>query len=127
MEIYVGIGFRDVVTSDELKNAVLSHLKELSINSEFLRGLCTVDFRVNEQLQKAAKELQVAIYPFIPTEINSLMDPLSKSAATAFLGLRGVAEPSAILMAKKRGGPFEIVSRKPFGKKIVLSVVKCYP
>ncbi len=126
MEVYIGIGFHDKVNSMEIEAAIISCLKELAIDLKFLKGLCTADFKVNEELKKASKSLNIPIFSFRPEEINSVNDSLSKSAAREFLKIKGVAEPCAILAAKKNSQKFELIYKKVFTPDITLSVVKCY-
>jgi len=127
MEIYVGIGFHEGVNSAEIEDAIFSYLRELAIEPECLRGLCTADFKVNEELKKVSNHLGVPIFSFNHDEINSTNYSLSKSAAHDVLKIKGVAEPCAILAAKKNKRRFELVSKKVITRDITLSVVKCYP
>jgi cobalamin biosynthesis protein CbiG len=130
MEVYIGIGFHDKVNSSEIEAAVTLCLREFKIEPKFLKGLCTVDFKVNEELKKAAENLKVPIFTFSSEEINEVSDEvsemLSKSAAFEVLKLKGVAEPSAILAAKKNKRRFELIAKKVYTSNITLSVVKCY-
>lgn len=126
MEIYIGIGFHEGVTSVEMEDAISSYLMELAIELEYLRGLCTADFKVNKELKKVSNNFGVPLFSFSHDEINSTTDLLSKSAAEGVLNVKGIAEPCAILAARKNKRKFELVSKKAVTRNITLSVVKCY-
>ncbi|MEM2925409.1 MAG: cobalamin biosynthesis protein [Methanocellales archaeon] len=130
MEFYIGIGFHYRVNSNQIEAAINSCLKELNIDPSFLKGLCTVDFKVNEELKKASSNLKIPIFSFSSEEINSLDYSLSKSAALEVLKIKGVAEPCAILAAKlaakEKKLKFKLITRRVYKQNITLAVVKCY-
>lgn len=127
MEIYIGIGFHEGVNSAEIESAIFSYLRELAIEPKCIRGLCTVDFKVNEELRKVSKNLGIPIFSFHVDEINSINGLLSKSAAKDILKIKGIAEPCAILAARKNKWRFESIGKKAIDRNMTLSVVKCYP
>lgn len=126
LEIYIGIGFHDRVNSTQIEAAINACLREFQIDPRFLKGICTVDFKVNEELKKASSNLRIPIFSFSSEEINSLNHSISKSAAFEVLRVKGVAEPCAILAARRNKRKFELIAKKAFTSDITLSVVKCY-
>ena len=66
-------------------------------------------------LREFAKKYSFSIEFFKKDEINSINIDLSKSQATKFFGLKGVAEPSAILLSKHK----ELIIKKEVYNKTV--------
>ena len=124
--VYIGIGFHLGVEAAEIEKAICRFLEELGIELREVKGLCTVDFRKTEQLEKVSSLLKKPLFSFSPDEINSVVDVQSKSAAMDAFNIKGVAEPCAILGANRNKGKFKFVKRKSFDRKITLAVVSCY-
>ena len=121
-EIYIGIGFHRDVEAMEIERAICRFLEELGIGVREVKGLCTVDFRKNEELQEVSAKFGIPLFFFSREEINSV-DVQSKSAAMEALNIKGVAEPCAILGAKRNGREFKFARRKSFDREITLAVV----
>lgn len=121
-EVYLGIGFHRNVGTVEIESAICRFLKELGMELEAVKGLCTADFRKNEEIQEVSAKFGIPLFLFSRDEINSV-DVQSKSAAMKVLNIKGVAEPCAILGAKRNKGGFKFVKRKSFDRKITLAVV----
>jgi cobalamin biosynthesis protein CbiG len=79
--VYIGIGFHLGVEAAEIEKAIYTFLDELGIELREVKGLCTVDFRKTEQLEKVSSLLKKPLFSFSPDEINSVVDVQSKSAA----------------------------------------------
>ncbi len=121
-EAYIGIGFHRGVEAVELERVIRMFLEEEEIELTEVKGLCTTDFRNTEELQAVSAKLGIPLFFFSRDEINSV-DVQSKSAATEALNLKGVAEPCAILGAKRNNSGYKTVKRKSFDRKITLAVV----
>ncbi len=121
-EAYIGIGFHRGVEAVELERVIRMFLEEEGIELTEVKGLCTTDFRNTEELQAVSAKLGIPLFFFSRDEINSV-DVQSKSAATEALNLKGVAEPCAILGAKRNNSGYKTVKRKSFDRKITLAVV----
>jgi cobalamin biosynthesis protein CbiG len=121
--VYIGIGFHLGVEATEIEKAIYTFLDELGIEQREVKGLCTVDFRKTEQLEKVSSLLKKPLFSFSPDEINSVVDVQSKSAAMDAFNIKGVAEPCAILGAKRNNSGYKTVKRKSFDRKITLAVV----
>lgn len=121
-EVYIGIGFHRDVEAMEIERAICRFLEELGIGLREVKGLCTVDFRRNEELQDVSAKFGIPLLCFSREEINSV-DVQSRSAAMEALNIKGVAEPCAILGARRNGRVFKFVRRKSFDRKITLTVV----
>jgi len=124
-EVYIGIGFHRGVEADEMESAIRRFLEELEIEPKEVKGLCTVDFRKNEELQEVSAKFGIPLFCFSRNEINGV-NVQSKSAAMDALNIKGVAEPCAILGASRNKVQFKFVKRKSFDGKITLAVVSCY-
>lgn len=120
--VYIGIGFHRDVEAMEIERAIRRFLEELGIELQEVKGLCTVDFRKNEELQELSSKFGIPLFFFSREEINSV-DVHSRSAAMEALKIKGIAEPCAILGAKRNERDFEFVRRKSFDRKITLAVV----
>ncbi|HJH27268.1 MAG TPA: hypothetical protein C5S37_11015, partial [Methanophagales archaeon] len=105
--VYIGIGFHLGVEAAEIEKAIYRFLEELGIELREVKGLCTVDFRKTEQLEKVSSLLKKPLFSFSPDEINSVVDVQSKSAAMDAFNIKGVAEPCAILCAKRNNGGYK--------------------
>jgi len=121
--VYIGIGFHLGVEAVEIERAIRRFLEELGIEQREVKGLCTVDFRKTEQLEKVSSLLKKPLFSFSPDEINNVVDVQSKSAAMDAFNIKGVAEPCAILCAKRNNSGYKTVKRKSFDRKITLAVV----
>lgn len=124
-EVYIGIGFHRGVEAKEMESAICGFLEELGIELKEVKGLCTVDFRKTEELQEVSAKFGIPLFCFSRNEINGV-NVQSKSAAMEALNIKGVAEPCAILGAKRNKGKFKFVKRKSFDGKVTLAVVLCY-
>jgi len=121
--VYIGIGFHLGVEAAEIERAICRFLEELEIELKEVKGLCTVNFRKTEQLEKVSSLLNKPLFFFSPDEINSVVDVQTKSAAMDAFNIKGVAEPCAILSAKRNNGRYKTVKRRSFDRKITLAVV----
>ena len=121
--VYIGIGFHLGVEATEIEKAIYTFLDELGLELKEVKGLCTVDFRKTEQLERVSSLLRKPLFSFSPDEINSVGDVQSKSAAMDAFNIKGVAEPCAILCAKRNNGGYKTVKRKSVDRKLTLSGV----
>ncbi|MCK4731573.1 MAG: cobalamin biosynthesis protein, partial [Methanophagales archaeon] len=65
-EVYIGIGFHRGVEAEEMESAIRRFLEELGIELKEVKGLCTVDFRKTEQLEKVSSLLKKPLFSFSP-------------------------------------------------------------
>jgi cobalt-precorrin 5A hydrolase len=70
-------------------------------------------------LLKLCDILNKPIRFFVKDDINQLQYDFSKSASTKFFGLKGVAEPSAILSSKYKE---LIIKKRVFYKSITIAI-----
>lgn len=106
----------------EIESAICKFLDELGIELKEVKGLCTADFKKTEHIGKVSEKLGTPLFFFSRDEINKV-NVRSKSAAMDTFNLKGVAEPCAILGAKRNKSRFKFVKRKSFDRKITLAVV----
>ena len=121
-EVYIGIGFHRGVEAKEMESAIRRFLEELEIEQKEVKGLCTVDFKKTEELQEVSAKFGIPLFCFSRNEINGV-NVQSKSAAMEAHNIKGVAEPCAILGAKRNKGNFKFLERKSFDGKVTLAVV----
>jgi cobalt-precorrin 5A hydrolase len=121
-DVYIGIGFHRDVEAEELERVIRMFLEEQGIELEEVKGLCTIEFRRTEELQKVSAKFGIPLLSFSRAEINSV-DVQSRSAASSVFDIKGVAEPCAILGAMRNKGGFKFIKRESFDKRITLAVV----
>ncbi|MBE0515841.1 MAG: cobalamin biosynthesis protein [Methanophagales archaeon] len=121
-DVYIGIGFHRGVEAEEMERAIRIFLEEEGIELEEVKGLCTVEFRRTEELQEVSAKLGIPLLCFSRAEINRV-EVQSRSAASSVFGIKGVAEPCAILGAMRNKGGFKFIKRESFDKRITLAVV----
>ncbi|MFL5802310.1 MAG: cobalamin biosynthesis protein, partial [Roseiflexaceae bacterium] len=108
--LVVGMGCRRGVPLDELRAALETALHDAGLALESVGALATVDLKGDEPgLRALADELGVPLQIVASDDLADL-DParFSPSAAQVKLGLPGVAEPCALLVA---GGPLLVPKR----------------
>ncbi|MHC1636419.1 MAG: cobalamin biosynthesis protein [Candidatus Methanospirareceae archaeon] len=120
-EVFIGVGFHKDVSAEEIEGAIYGFLKELGIGLEEVEGLCTADFRRCKEIERVSAELSIPLLFFSKEEINSVEVKFPSKARN--LDVKGVAEPCAILAAKRKKKKVEYIKRKSYDKKITLAVV----
>jgi len=115
-KVFLGIGCNRDTTCKAIEDAVFMFLKKFKLKIEQIENIASFEAKANEiGLLEFAKKYDFDIVFFKKDEINSINIDLSKSQATKFFGLKGVAEPSAILLSKFH----ELIIKKEVYNKIV--------
>ncbi len=118
-KLYLGIGCNRDTKKEVIKEAFYSFLKENDIKKEDVAKLGSFEAKVDEEgLLEFAKDEGLEIEFFEKDEINSLEMKFSNSASTKFFDLKGVAEPSAVLLSNYK----ELVFKKEaFFKSVTIA------
>lgn len=96
--LYVGIGCNSAVTHEEIEEAIINlfHQNNLSMNS--ISAFATVDLKKNEKgLNEFLSKYYYPIITFTTDELNRVSGVEVSDSAIKAIGVKAVAEPSAIL------------------------------
>jgi len=116
----VGIGCRRGVSADEVTDAVLRALKIAGIERENVLAYTTTVLKRNEEgLIQAVRNLSGNLVFVSDEEINS-ENPESDSRAEDKIGLKGVAEPSALTLSKRK----KIILNKQVFGRVTIAVIE---
>ncbi|KUO49753.1 MAG: hypothetical protein APF76_00455 [Desulfitibacter sp. BRH_c19] len=101
--LVVGIGCRKGVTLEDVTTALMETLNKYSFDERCIKSLATIDFKGEEEaLKLLSKKMQVPLNTVTKDEINSLEGTFDPSDwVTKQIGVGGVCEPAAKLVAKK--------------------------
>lgn len=100
-KVYLGIGCNRDTPVSEIEEAVESFLLNNSLKIEDIKNIASFEAKSDEiGLLAFAKKYNFEIKFYKKDAINALENEFSKSASTKFFGLKGVAEPSAILVSE---------------------------
>ncbi|MCD4807846.1 MAG: cobalamin biosynthesis protein [Methanococcoides sp.] len=110
--MYLGIGARRGVSSEEVINAVNCALKEVERDMSEIKMFASSTLKENETgLIEAIKEMGFEI-KFLPDDVLNGFDVPSDSQASRF-GLKGVAEPAALALSDNKK---LILEKKVYGR-----------
>ena len=118
-KVSIGIGCNRGTNSIEIREAFLDFLEKYNLKLEDIKNINSFSAKSDEVgLLDFAKDYNFKIEFFTKEDINSLQDSFSKSASTKFFGLKGVAEPTAIL-----GSNYQelIIKKEVYNRKITIA------
>lgn len=96
--IYLGIGCNRDTPMSEIEEAVIEFLDAHQLRIEDVKNIGSFQAKADETgLLEFAKKYGFDIQFYEKDAINALENEFSQSASTKFFGLKGVAEPSAVL------------------------------
>lgn len=99
--IYLGLGMNRGVALEEIEEAVNLFCLEHNLEFSQIKNIASFKAKSDEVgLLEFAKKYGFEIEFFEENEINNLENSFSASQATKFFGIKGVAEPSAILASE---------------------------
>ncbi|RXJ54096.1 cobalt-precorrin 5A hydrolase [Candidatus Marinarcus aquaticus] len=113
--VFLGIGCNRGTTCGEIEEAFTSFLQKHSLHKEQIKSIASYEAKKDEQgLLEFALKHQLEITFFNEKDINTLEGEFSPSQAQKFFNLKGVAEPSSILISifKELVLPKEIYNKK---------------
>lgn len=118
-KLYIGIGCNRGTSFEDIQKAFLWFLDKYGIKKEQIKNIASFKAKADEKgLLEFAKKYNFDIKFFNKEEINNLDGEFSKSASTKFFGLKGVAEPSSILISKYKE---LIIPKEVYEKKITIA------
>ncbi|RXJ70129.1 cobalamin biosynthesis protein CbiG [Halarcobacter ebronensis] len=118
-KVYLGIGCNRDTSLEEIEEAFTLFLDKYALKKEQIENIASFEAKSDEKgLLEFASKYNFSIKFFKKEQINSLEREFSPSQATKFFNLKGVAEPSAILVSKYK----ELILKKEvFNKKITIA------
>ncbi|QKF82159.1 cobalt-precorrin 5A hydrolase [Halarcobacter ebronensis] len=118
-KVYLGLGCNRDTSLKEIEEAFFLFLDKNNLKKEQIENIASFEAKSDEKgLLEFALKYNFDIKFFKEEQINSLEREFSPSQATKFFNLKGVAEPSAILVSKYR----ELILKKEvYNKKITIA------
>ena len=118
--VYLGIGCNRDTSLKDIEASVLWFLDKYALKIEQVKNIASFEAKNDEiGLLEFALKYNFDIKFFDKDEINSLELDFSKSQATKFFDLKGVSEPSAVLVSKYKE---LVVKKEVYEKKITLAL-----
>jgi len=118
-KVFIGIGCNRDTSKEMIQKAVDEFLEKYNLTLEDIALFASFDAKSDEVgLLEFIKENDLDITFYKKDAINSLENEFSPSASTKFFGLKGVAEPSAILASKYKE---LIIKKEVYFKSITIA------
>ena len=118
-KIYLGMGCNRDTSFDDIEKAFLWFLDKHALEKEQIANIASFEAKADEQgLLEFANKYDFDIKFFDEKQINELEGEFSPSQATKFFGLKGVAEPSSVLVSKYKE---LVLPKEVYEKKITIA------
>ncbi len=118
-DLYLGIGCNRGVGSESIEEGVRWFLDKYNLEFKQIKKVGSFEAKRDEKgLLEFASKYNFEIEFFAKDEINSLEKEFSPSQAKKFFGLKGVAEPSALLVSKYRE---LIIKKEVYNREITVA------
>ena len=118
-KVYLGIGCNKNISFKDIKEAIFMFLTKHNLDISQIKNISSFEAKKDEKgLLEFAKKYNLDIKFYQKDDINSLENDFSKSASTKFFGLKGVAEPSAVLSSKYKE---LIIKKEVYNKSITIA------
>ena len=118
-KVFLGMGCNRDTSFEDIEKAFLSFLETKELKLEQIENIASFEAKADEKgLLEFAKKYNFDINFYNEKEINTLEGEFSKSASTKFFGLKGVAEPSCVLVSKYKE---LIIPKEVYDKKITIA------
>ncbi|MDC0932491.1 cobalamin biosynthesis protein [Arcobacteraceae bacterium] len=118
-KVFLGMGCNRDTSFEDIEKAFLSFLDTNKLKVEQIENIASFEAKADENgLLEFAKKYNFDINFYNEKEINTLEGEFSKSASTKFFGLKGVAEPSSVLVSKYKE---LIIPKEVYDKKITIA------
>jgi len=118
-KVYLGIGCNRDTPLSEIEEAVESFLENNGLEMSDIKNIASFEAKADEMgLLAFSKKHGFEIEFYEKDAINALENTFSKSASTKFFGLKGVAEPSAVLVSEYKELLF---SKEVFFKSVTVA------
>ncbi len=118
-KVYLGIGCNRDTSFKDIEKAFFWFLNKYELEIEQIANIASFEAKADEKgLLEFAKEYDFEIKFFNEEEINNVDGKFSPSQATKFFGLKGVSEPSSMLVSKYKE---LIIPKEVYEKKITIA------
>lgn len=118
--VYLGIGCNRDTTFEDIEASVVWFLDKHNLQMNQIKNIASFEAKNDEKgLLEFATKYNFDIRFFNKEAINSLEEDFSKSQASKFFDLKGVAEPSAILVSKYKE---LLIKKEVYEKKITIAL-----
>lgn len=118
-KVFMGIGCNRDTSCEDIEAAFLWFLKKHGLEVSQVKNVGSFEAKSNEKgLLQFAQKYQFDIEFFNETQINALEESFSPSQANKFFNIKGVAEPSSVLLSKYKT---LIIKKEVYEKKITLA------
>ncbi len=118
-KIYLGMGCNRGTSFEDIEKAFLWFLDKHALEKEQIANIASFEAKADEQgLLEFANKYDFDIKFFDEKQINELEGEFSPSQATKFFGLKGVAEPSSVLVSKYKE---LVLPKEVYEKKITIA------
>jgi len=118
-KVYLGIGCNRDTSFEDIEKAFLWFLDKYNLEIKQIENIASFEAKSNEKgLLEFANKYNFEIKFFDENQINAVEGEFSPSQATKFFGLKGVAEPSSILISKYKE---LIIPKEVYEKKITIA------
>jgi len=118
-KVFLGMGCNRDTSFEDIEKAFLTFLESKKLKIEQIENIASFEAKADEKgLLEFAKKYNFDIQFYNESEINNLEGEFSKSASTKFFGLKGVAEPSSVLISKYKE---LIIDKEVYDKKITIA------
>lgn len=118
-KIFLGMGCNRDTSFEDIEKSFHWFLDKYNLDKEQIASIASFEAKADEKgLLEFADKYNFEIKFFNEEEINNLEGKFSPSQATKFFGLKGVAEPSSILVSKYKE---LIIPKEVYEKKITIA------
>ncbi|RXK14203.1 cobalamin biosynthesis protein CbiG [Halarcobacter mediterraneus] len=118
-KVYLGIGCNRDTPFEDIEASFFWFLEKHNLKKEQIENIASFEAKADEKgLLEFALKYNFDIKFYNEQEINSLQGEFSPSQATKFFGLKGVSEPSSILVSKYKE---LIIPKNVYEKKITIA------
>ncbi len=118
-KVYLGIGCNRNTSFEDIEASFFWFLDKYNLKKEQIENIASFEAKADEKgLLEFASKYNFDIKFYNEQEINSLQGEFSPSQATKFFGLKGVSEPSSILVSKYNE---LIIPKNVYEKKITIA------
>ncbi|BFU78927.1 cobalt-precorrin 5A hydrolase [Arcobacter sp. 15-2] len=118
-KVFLGMGCNRDTSFEDIEKAFLSFLESNKLIIEQIENIASFEAKADEKgLLEFATKYNFDIKFYNESEINNLEGKFSPSASTKFFGLKGVAEPSSVLISKYKE---LIINKEVYDKKITIA------
>ena len=118
-KVYLGIGCNRDTTFELIDKAFKLFLEKYHLKVEDIKAIASFEAKKDEiGLLEFAKKYNLPISFYKKDDINALQNNFSQSASTQFFGLKGVAEPSSVLVSEYKE---LIIKKEVYFKSITIA------